>query len=405
MSSSSPPFSDLELSYTPPLGSPCERRPDGRPGLGPRHQAALNRSGPSAEEPVAARCGHDDALTELAPPVTCARLSGTIVASRASVSTRGSRGFCYCGEGRDDHGRTSSRRYNSGHRCSGPTATRVAASRRRRVDAGVVRLSQRDIDGLLLCGEHSGAPFDLLATALRVEPGRLSALTSRWRRAGFAATGRLGPGPKWCWLTRDGMTATGLGFRAGPPALGRLAHLRAILAARLWMEASPAWRAGPTLVAQRASAAGRAARGRPRRTHPGCGDPLAEHRRQPVCRAGLGDRSGADPQVGRADHADHGRTAGADAVCPGRLPDRRAGPPGGDPGRRVAATGRTVPGGDPGPARLRVRPGGVVTGQPVRRSAIQVNGWVRPSGVMCSSLSSATSAQSGPSSAARSPGA
>jgi hypothetical protein len=124
------------------------------------------------------------------------------------------------------------------------TNTRVTASRRRRVDAGVVQLSQRDIDGLLLCGEHFGAPFDLLATALRVEPERLSALTARWRRAGFAATGRLGPGPKWCWLTRDGMAATGLGFRAGPPALGRLAHLRAILAARLWMEASPAWRAG-----------------------------------------------------------------------------------------------------------------------------------------------------------------
>jgi hypothetical protein len=108
----------------------------------------------------------------------------------------------------------------------------------------VVQLSQRDIDGLLLCGEHFGAPFDLLAAALRVEPERLSALTARWRRAGFAATGRLGPGPKWCWLTRDGMTATGLGFRAGPPALGRLAHVRAVLAARLWMEASPAWRDG-----------------------------------------------------------------------------------------------------------------------------------------------------------------
>lgn len=122
--------------------------------------------------------------------------------------------------------------------------TPVTASRRRRVDAGVVQLSQRDIDGLLLCGEHFGAPFDLLAAALRVEPERLSALTARWRRAGFAATGRLGPGPKWCWLTRDGMTATGLGFRAGPPALGRLAHVRAVLAARLWMEASPAWRDG-----------------------------------------------------------------------------------------------------------------------------------------------------------------
>jgi hypothetical protein len=124
------------------------------------------------------------------------------------------------------------------------TATAVTASRRRRVDADVVQLSQRDIDGLLLCGEHFGAPFDLLATALGVEPERLSTLTARWRRAGFAATGRLGPGPKWCWLTRDGMTATGLGFRAGPPALGRLAHVRAILAARLWIEASPAWRDG-----------------------------------------------------------------------------------------------------------------------------------------------------------------
>src|SRR5690348_7654578 len=75
------------------------------------------------------------------------------------------------------------------------TASPAAASRRRRVDAGVVQLSQRDIDGLLLCGEHFGAPFDLLATALEVEPERLSALTTRWRRAGFAATGRLGPGP------------------------------------------------------------------------------------------------------------------------------------------------------------------------------------------------------------------
>src|SRR4029077_20764625 len=171
------------------------------------------------------------------------------------------------------------------------TGTPGTASRRRRVDAGVVQLSQRDIDGLLLCGEHFGAPFDLLATALGVEPERLSTLTTRWRRAGFAATGRLGPGPKWCWLTRDGMTATGLGFRASPPALGRLAHVRAVLAARLWMEASPAWRGGPgrraleggqpglarrpPLVAQRASSARRPARGRPPRTHPGCGDSLA----------------------------------------------------------------------------------------------------------------------------------
>ena len=236
------------------------------------------------------------------------------------------------------------------------TTTPVTASRRRRADGGALQLSQRDIDGLLLCGEHSGAPFDLLAAALRVEPDRLSAITARWRRAGFAAAGRLGPGPKWCWLTRDGMTATGLGFTAGSPALGRLAHLRAILAARLWMEASPAWHDARPWWHSRATTARRTARGQPRRAHPGCGDPLAQHRRQPLCRAGLGGRGGADPQVDRADHADHDRAAVADAVCPGRLLDRRAGPPGGDPGRRVAAAWGEVPGGGPGSARLRVHP-------------------------------------------------
>ena len=119
-----------------------------------------------------------------------------------------------------------------------------SASPARRAGAGTVRLSQRDIDGLLLVGEHYGAPFDLLAVALRVQPDRLPAITARWRRAGYAATGRLGPGPGWCWLTRDGMTATGLGFPATRPALGRLAHIRAVLAARLWLQASPAWRDG-----------------------------------------------------------------------------------------------------------------------------------------------------------------
>ena len=114
----------------------------------------------------------------------------------------------------------------------------------RRADAGTVRLSQRDIDGLLLCGEHYGAPYDLLAAALRVQPDRLPPVVARWRRAGYAATGRLGPGPAWCWLTRDGMTATGLGFPAVRPALGRLAHIRAILAARLWTQDTTAWQQG-----------------------------------------------------------------------------------------------------------------------------------------------------------------
>ena len=71
----------------------------------------------------------------------------------------------------------------------------------RRADYGAVRLGQRDIDGLILCAEHYGAPYDLMAAALGAQPARLRAITARWRRAGYAATGRLGPGPAWCWLT------------------------------------------------------------------------------------------------------------------------------------------------------------------------------------------------------------
>jgi hypothetical protein len=121
------------------------------------------------------------------------------------------------------------------------THTGTGARTARRADAHTVRLSQRDIDGLLLCGEHYGAPYDLLAAALRVNPERLPAIVARWRRAGYAATGRFGPGPAWCWLTRDGMTATGRVAGNPSPALARLAHIRAVLAVRIWLANGQAW--------------------------------------------------------------------------------------------------------------------------------------------------------------------
>ena len=113
-----------------------------------------------------------------------------------------------------------------------------AAPPRKRSDAGVVRFTARDINGLVLAGDMYGAPYDLLEAALGVKAARLRGITCRWRQAGLAHTGRIGPGPAWCWLTPAGMRAAGLHFPARRPPLARLAHIRAVLAARLDLEAS-----------------------------------------------------------------------------------------------------------------------------------------------------------------------
>jgi hypothetical protein len=120
-------------------------------------------------------------------------------------------------------------------------STPQAAAPPRRSDAGRVRLQQRDIDGLLLVAEHYAAPYDLLSAALAVTPPRLRGITARWRAAGLAATGTLGPGPAWCWLTPAGMAASGHRWPAGPPSLARLAHIRAVLATRISLQADPGY--------------------------------------------------------------------------------------------------------------------------------------------------------------------
>ena len=136
-----------------------------------------------------------------------------------------------------------------------PAQRTGSKARKARHDTGVLWLTQRDIDGLILCGEHYAAPYDLLAAALRIgSQANMYRLLMRWRDTGYAATGQLGRGPSWCWLTSQGMAATGLGFPAPRPALTRLAHIRAVLAARLWLEARPAWTlASPRSAGQRRS--------------------------------------------------------------------------------------------------------------------------------------------------------
>ena len=105
------------------------------------------------------------------------------------------------------------------------------------------RLAERDIAGLLFVADMYGVQLDQMAAVLGVGESRARAITTSWRRARYAESARLGPGGPWVWLTRAGLAACGLPYPATTPALSRLAHLRAVTAVRLALEATSAYRA------------------------------------------------------------------------------------------------------------------------------------------------------------------
>ena len=98
----------------------------------------------------------------------------------------------------------------------------------RRSDYGAVRLGRRDIDGLIMCAEHYGAPYDLLASALGAQPARLRGIVARWRRAGYAATGRLAPGPGLVLAHARRHDCHWAGLPRHPPGAGAPAELARI---------------------------------------------------------------------------------------------------------------------------------------------------------------------------------
>ena len=119
----------------------------------------------------------------------------------------------------------------------------TTASGRPAAAAAPAHLAGRDIAGLLFVADMYGMQLDQLAAVLEVGESRARAVTASWRRARYAESARLGPGGPWIWLTRAGMAACGLPFPATTPALSRLAHLRAVAAVRLALEATSGYRA------------------------------------------------------------------------------------------------------------------------------------------------------------------
>ncbi|MCW2911580.1 MAG: hypothetical protein JWL68_6369, partial [Actinomycetia bacterium] len=104
-------------------------------------------------------------------------------------------------------------------------------------------MSERNVAGLLFTAEMYGLQLDQLAVHLAVSEVRARALAARWREQGYAGSARLGPGRPWVWLTRGGLLACGRPYRPVPPALSRLAHLRAVTAVRIALESAPGYTA------------------------------------------------------------------------------------------------------------------------------------------------------------------
>jgi hypothetical protein len=118
----------------------------------------------------------------------------------------------------------------------------VTLSTAKGAQAAPARLTERDLRGLVFTAEMYGVQLDLLAGLLDLAPAGAGRVAAHWRRIGYADSARIGPGRPWVWLTRRGLTACGLRYPAVPPALSRLAHLRAVAAVRLALESASGYR-------------------------------------------------------------------------------------------------------------------------------------------------------------------
>src|ERR671922_2861795 len=115
-------------------------------------------------------------------------------------------------------------------------APRIAAARarRRRSDAGNLRCSGRDLELLSIVGEQYALSLPQLARVMGRSEHAARWLRSRWERAGWAQGRALLVGePVFVWLTRRGLRAAGLPYRAWRPNPGALAHVAAVNEVRI----------------------------------------------------------------------------------------------------------------------------------------------------------------------------
>jgi len=118
--------------------------------------------------------------------------------------------------------------------------------RRRRRDAGLVRLGERDLFSLRVVGEQYVVRLSLLADILTVFDGApVSAdaarkVASRWHRARLAEVAPILAGQgSHVWLTPYGIDQVGLDYKPWVPSAVGLPHADAVTAVRIALEALP----------------------------------------------------------------------------------------------------------------------------------------------------------------------
>ena len=109
---------------------------------------------------------------------------------------------------------------------------------------GPVTQADQDSAALPFLADMYGLQLDQLTELLGLTSRQSRALVARWVGQRLAESGTLSPGPPWVWLTRAGLRAVGARYPASPPALSRLAHLRAVTAVRIALESVAVYRDG-----------------------------------------------------------------------------------------------------------------------------------------------------------------
>lgn len=115
--------------------------------------------------------------------------------------------------------------------------------KRRRRDAGSVRVGPRDLVGTSWCAAQGAMRIDQLAQLFsQIDQRRVSVdaarkTVGRWLDRGWATSRTLLKGqPPFVWLTSAGMRVSGENFPSEEPALATLAHNADVVAIRLTVQ-------------------------------------------------------------------------------------------------------------------------------------------------------------------------